>query len=142
MVNKQYKSKQNADKPVCKEELHGGALDPPALGDAVEEPRSVVVHDKLEKGALGDERNIVIFKTISINFFKSYILDMQDYIGTDSSDAQFSSLFGCSSDGIVVLEEGERPPGRHLRHDQDNTMSVHEYSIRKRRKLSLILHHI
>ena len=57
---------------MCKEELHGGALDPPALGDAVEEPRSVVVHDKLEKGALGDERNIVIFKTISIKFFKSY----------------------------------------------------------------------
>ena len=51
---------------MCKEELHGGALDPPALGDAVEEPRSVVVHDKLEKGALGDERNIVIFKTINI----------------------------------------------------------------------------
>ena len=51
---------------MCKEELHGGALDPPALGDAVEEPRSVVVHDKLEKGALGDGRNIVIFKTISI----------------------------------------------------------------------------
>ena len=35
---------------MCKEELHGGALDPPALGDAVEEPRPVVVHDKLEKG--------------------------------------------------------------------------------------------
>ena len=47
---------------MCKEELHGGALNPSALGDAVEEPRSVVVHDKLEKGggALGDERNIVI----------------------------------------------------------------------------------
>ena len=37
---------------MCKEELHGGALNPPALGDAVEEPRPVVVHDKLEKGAL------------------------------------------------------------------------------------------
>ena len=42
------------------------------------------------------------------------------YIGSDSFDAQFSSLLRGSSDGIVVLEEGERPPGRHLRHDQDN----------------------
>ena len=30
------------------EKLHGRALDPPALGDAVEEPRAVVVHHELE----------------------------------------------------------------------------------------------
>ena len=39
------------------EELHGRALDLPAFGDAVEEPRSVVVHHELAEGggALGIE---------------------------------------------------------------------------------------
>ena len=54
---------------MCEEELHGRALDPPALGHAVEEPRAVVVHHELLGGA---------------------------------------------GDGVVVLEEGERPPRRDL----------------------------
>ena len=54
---------------MCEEELHGRALDPPALGHAVEEPSAVVVHHELLGGA---------------------------------------------GDGVVVLEEGERPPRRDL----------------------------
>ena len=37
-----------ADEPLREEKLHGRALDTPALGDAVEEPRAVIVHHELE----------------------------------------------------------------------------------------------
>ena len=49
------------------EKLHGRALDPPALGDAVEEPRAVVVHHELE-GGVGSIGDGIVKKKIMVNF--------------------------------------------------------------------------